>query len=158
MAVKDIVKGICNITRCKYDVYTKDKIDELLGTINTILETKENKETVLYNNVNGTNSEINLSDNVKNYKYIEIYFCTNDTANYQSSAKIYSPNGKYASLLYVLSRADTTSVYLKSKNVYIEGTSIRNYDERATQVTISNDATSISNANNIYITRVVGYK
>lgn len=29
MALKDIVKGICNITRCKYDVYTKEKIDEM---------------------------------------------------------------------------------------------------------------------------------
>ena len=28
MAVKDIVKGICNITRCKYDVYTKERTDE----------------------------------------------------------------------------------------------------------------------------------
>lgn len=30
MAIKDIVKGICEITRCKYDVYTKEKTDELL--------------------------------------------------------------------------------------------------------------------------------
>lgn len=29
MAIKDIVKGICNITRCKYDVYTKERSDEL---------------------------------------------------------------------------------------------------------------------------------
>ena len=32
MALKDIVKGICDITRCKYDVYTKDRTDELLNT------------------------------------------------------------------------------------------------------------------------------
>ena len=32
MAIKDIVKGICNITRCKYDVYTKERTDELLKT------------------------------------------------------------------------------------------------------------------------------
>lgn len=31
MAIKEIVKGICNITRCKYDVYTKEKTDELLN-------------------------------------------------------------------------------------------------------------------------------
>lgn len=29
MAIKDIVKGICAITRCKYDVYTKERSDEL---------------------------------------------------------------------------------------------------------------------------------
>lgn len=32
MAIKDIVKGICSTSRCKYDVYTKDRTDELLGT------------------------------------------------------------------------------------------------------------------------------
>lgn len=30
MALKEIVKGICDVTRCKYDVYTTEKIDELL--------------------------------------------------------------------------------------------------------------------------------
>ena len=30
MAIKEIVKGLCPITRCKYDVYTKEKIDELV--------------------------------------------------------------------------------------------------------------------------------
>jgi hypothetical protein len=30
MALKEIVKGICDVTRCKYDVYTKEKMDELL--------------------------------------------------------------------------------------------------------------------------------
>ena len=30
MAKKEIVKGICDITRCKYDVYTKEKVDEML--------------------------------------------------------------------------------------------------------------------------------
>lgn len=34
MALKDIVKGICSITRCKYDVYTKEKTDELLEEVN----------------------------------------------------------------------------------------------------------------------------
>ena len=39
MALKDIVKGICETTRCKYDVYTKEKSDELLAE-------KQNKMTV----------------------------------------------------------------------------------------------------------------
>lgn len=41
MAIKDIVKGICNITRCKYDVYTKEKIDEM-----TIIENKDLKDVL----------------------------------------------------------------------------------------------------------------
>lgn len=30
MPIKDIVKGICETTRCKYDVYTKEYMDNLL--------------------------------------------------------------------------------------------------------------------------------
>lgn len=41
MAIKEIVKGICNITRCKYDVYTKEKIDEM-----TIIENKDLKDVL----------------------------------------------------------------------------------------------------------------
>ncbi len=33
MALKEIVKGICSITRCKYDVYTKDKTDEMVSDL-----------------------------------------------------------------------------------------------------------------------------
>ena len=58
MAIKDIVKGICNITRCKYDVYTKERTDELLeakansedvytkSDIDDSLETKVNKSSI----------------------------------------------------------------------------------------------------------------
>jgi hypothetical protein len=39
MALKNIVKGICGTSRCKYDVYTKERTDELL-------EEKTNKSEV----------------------------------------------------------------------------------------------------------------
>lgn len=53
MAIKEIVKGICNITRCKYDVYTKEKTDEIVEEINATSETKANKNDVY------TKTEIN---------------------------------------------------------------------------------------------------
>lgn len=37
MASKDLVKGYCKESKCEYDVYTKEKIDELLGDINNSL-------------------------------------------------------------------------------------------------------------------------
>jgi hypothetical protein len=40
MAIKDIVKGICNITRCKYDVYTKERTDELLENPTILFESE----------------------------------------------------------------------------------------------------------------------
>lgn len=33
MAVKDIVKGICETSKCNYDVYTSEKVDELLDDL-----------------------------------------------------------------------------------------------------------------------------
>ena len=64
MAIKDIVKGICNITRCKYDVYTKEKTDELL-------ETKANADTTTV-----TTAGENLDDYTKTGVY---YFSSNHT-------------------------------------------------------------------------------
>ena len=54
MAIKDIVKGICNITRCKYDVYTKERTDELLdvkANSNNVY-TKTETNNLLNNKVN----------------------------------------------------------------------------------------------------------
>ena len=34
LAVKDIVKGHCGDSKCTYDVYTKEKVDELLAEAN----------------------------------------------------------------------------------------------------------------------------
>jgi hypothetical protein len=38
LAVKDIVKGHCGDSKCTYDVYTKEKIDELLVEANARLD------------------------------------------------------------------------------------------------------------------------
>ena len=35
MASKDLVKGYCKESKCEYDVYTKEKMDELLKEIST---------------------------------------------------------------------------------------------------------------------------
>lgn len=52
MALKDIVKGICDITRCKYDVYTKEKVDELLSEKANVSEiyTKGNFAVINFTN------------------------------------------------------------------------------------------------------------
>lgn len=41
MALKEIVKGICGVTRCKHDVYTKEKMDELLEEKANVSEVNE---------------------------------------------------------------------------------------------------------------------
>lgn len=50
MASKDLVKGYCKESKCEYDVYTKEKMDELLGDIYSSSSTYKVGDLVIYNN------------------------------------------------------------------------------------------------------------
>lgn len=115
------------------------------------------KEYVLYNSTSGTNGTVNLSDSVANYKYLKIFFRTNDSINNKSSQEIYSPNGAKTTLSYPAVGNNGTNVYYKFKSIIISGTTIQN---EATNRYVEGDWTgsTISKLNYIYITRVVGYK
>ena len=109
--------------------------------------------TTLYNNASGTASTIsNLSDNVENYDYIEIYFKTNDTGSAGSTKIISSPSGtKVATLFYIWFVGNTD--YVKSATINISQKTIsfksniqyQNFGQR-------------ESGNFVYITKVVGYK
>lgn len=45
MASKDLVKGYCKESKCEYDVYTKEKMDELLADVSTKIGNKQNTLT-----------------------------------------------------------------------------------------------------------------
>ena len=66
MANKDLVKGYCKESKCEYDVYTKEKMDEILtakdNTIQTLNTTLETLNTKLEN----LESETILKKEVKN--------------------------------------------------------------------------------------------
>lgn len=112
---------------------------------------------VLYNNSTGSDSTITLNDSSANYEYLEIYFRTNDSNVYQSSIRVFSPNGKYVPLIFYLVAGNGTSIYAKMKNVFINGNTISNYGSRYCEMSITSSV-SVKNNNFIYITRVVGYK
>lgn len=118
-----------------------------------------NNEVVLYDNPSGSNGNITLSDSVANYEYIEIYYRTND--NYVGSQKLYKPNGKTTWLFGVQcgkgSGSTSGYAYLKCKKVTISEKSINNITDGYSEIGIGSISTN-SNANYIYITRVVGYK
>lgn len=93
MAIKDIVKGICNVTRCKYDVYTKERTDELLEAKANSEEvyTKEETEqlikpTTLWSGNQNivTKGPITLNDNISNYDKIVIYYSASIIINSKS--------------------------------------------------------------------------
>lgn len=58
MASKDLVKGYCKESKCEYDVYTKEKMDELLEEISTGMtgdeynssSTYSKGDLIIYNN------------------------------------------------------------------------------------------------------------
>ena len=113
------------------------------------------KEFVLYDNTNGSNGTVNLSDNVSNYNYIEIFFKWKDVA--YKSVKIYNANGKSA-LLDMLD-FNNSHILIATKVVAISNTSIT--VTRYKHYSIADNTSWIpygSASNVIYITRVVGYK
>lgn len=110
----------------------------------------------LYNNSTGTNGSVSLSENTSNFTYLEIFYRSNDWD--YNSVKIYSPYDKNVSLSVIHpTSTGATQNYWKTKIIHIGGTSITNtyYSE----IAIYNGGNpSISGSNNIYITRVIGYK
>lgn len=121
-------------------VHNKVLLNEVLGK-------------VLYENNNGSNETITLNDSASNYKFIEIFYKSNDNA--YSSVRVDTPNGKRVSLLAFWSIDDWC--YGKIKQISISDNKINNLAFQ--QVVIPNSASpTVSLSNYIYITKVIGYK
>lgn len=101
-----------------------------------------------------SNAAITLSETSANFKYIEVFFRDNDGT--YSSAKVYEPNNKFVDLT-TLARWSST-FYIKQKRIGISGTKITNGNTTEIQFTTAPKITMKNDANNIYITRVVGYR
>ena len=111
---------------------------------------------VLYTGDTNTGT-ITLSDSSANYDHIDIVYRSNDGSNYVSTKRVYSPNSKITDLQTTHSTGG--AIYTKYAEVSIGGTSIDFI--RSHEYYFSNSSGSqISSydANNIYITKVVGYK
>lgn len=108
---------------------------------------------VLFENASGSNTNITLNDSAANYNYIEIFYRSND--NVYSSLKVDSPNNKLVNLTAFY--AGGSDIYNNSCNYTINGVSIT----RGTGVNwyiLTNRTVSSTNAYNIFITKVIGYK
>lgn len=111
----------------------------------------------LYNNTSGSNGTITLSETSANYTYIDIFYRPNDGSNYTSFTRVYSPNGKNTCLRYEIKAGGT--MYVKISEAQISGNKITLANTSAYYFNIGNNNTiNGTNDNQIYITRVVGYK
>lgn len=144
MAIKDIVKGICNVTRCKYDVYTKEKVDELLaGQIGE----------VVYENEKGATETVSLTKDITNSKKIEITFKDNNDLYQPYETRIYSnPFNKSITFSKFVYDADTP--YLANMNYYVSSTTIGKQQSKRFYLSDS----STGEDSSITIVKVVSYE
>lgn len=110
----------------------------------------------LYSNASGSNANITLSDSAANYNYIEIFFKSND--NVYSSVK--GINGTTIMCHIVSTITSTAYWYNPVLTTYsINGTSLSISNKVSYNITNNWAKTdSGNNLNNIYITKVIGYK
>lgn len=122
----------------------------LLNEIDSKLNKLLNNKVVLF--TGSTNGAITLEKSVEKFKYIEIFYADNDETC--SSVKVHDPNNKYVDLS-TLARWNST-FYIKQKRILISDNKITNGNTTEVNFTIT-PKIGITNANNIYITKIIGY-
>ena len=154
---KPVYRNVIKKENGHYQVAINGVVDTTKSDVLQVYDDEGNEilnENVLYNNESGSNGTIALSETAKNFKYIEIIFRDNDQT--YSSVMVYKPNEKFVDLT-TLARWSST-FYIKQKRVAISGTSITSGNATEVQLTTAPKITINTSANNIYITRVVGYR
>lgn len=113
----------------------------------------------LYENSSGSTGNITLSDDVSNYKFLEIYFGGGASANDRMDfVKVDLSLSKNVSLFKFSSDAGGT-LYAQCRDVTISGTTISTLDStRYWTATYTGSSWSKSANNSIYIKKVIGYK
>ncbi|MBQ8207057.1 MAG: hypothetical protein IJZ77_06300 [Bacilli bacterium] len=123
------------------------------------LDSYQLQETVLYNNTTGTTGTITLSQSSANFTYLEFFYNKEiDGKKMFSSTKVYQPNGKYVALDLSAYWDDSSTMQTLSKCVYISGTSIGVQTANTAHGNVTNGGTFAGLENQVYITRIVGYK
>ena len=105
----------------------------------------------LYENVNGTNLELEMIDYKENYSYIEIFFKTSN--NISNSVKIKSEES-YVTLETMLF-SSTNSFIIYSRTINLNGKNVSNYSSK--RINITSNSVELIDSNEIFINRIVGY-
>ena len=112
--------------------------------------------TILFENEDGVNTNIVLSESAINFNYIEIFYARKGSLTIFSSVKVENPDGKYVQLSFNHSPvSETMQIY--GSRLYINGTTINR--EQTTMFQMNNTGfISMSTATDLNIYKVVGYK
>lgn len=159
MAVQTITYGDKQYLNQNADIPATNKVQDTdMNEIKSVVNNNANElnnlmPTTLYENANGTTSNITLNDDISNYSYYEI---------------IYSRQGNgYSSLrmptTYITDVNFINSIYLNnilrfySANITISGTTLtRNYDNYINFT--GTNALNFGSSPSLYIHKVIGYK
>ena len=110
----------------------------------------------LYDNTSGTTGTVTLSETSANFSYLEIFYLDGSDNH---SVRVYSPNGKKVSLFNFAPHSNTAMLLRYcAKSVKISGTSITNDGSYYDAGWFNADGASWWNANELKITKVLGYR
>lgn len=106
---------------------------------------------ILYENENGSNSNIDLVDNINNYTFVDVYYRNND--QFYTSRRFYKPNNKKVILdsYYTVG----ASIVFKMQSRTFNGTKFNvnaNYEVNNNQITVG------GTNSNTYVFLILGYK
>ncbi len=155
---------------------SKNTLVEAINEVNS--EITSSSATVLFENVNGTQMSLALSDSAANYKYLEIHarrFTSHGgSGNTYFSEKILNPNKKTLELKSVEIKSPSEAESITDWTLDIRTTILKFVDTtitltsyysgsftfNKTSTTSETGTTTIgcSSTNNIYITQILGYK
>lgn len=130
-------------------VHNQKVLKELLNDLSGI--------TLYQNNGSGTAGDFTLSDNISNYKKIDINFHTNDNLFYTNTIR--NPDNRSNLLISLNATKAYTggNVYIKIREINIVGKQVTN-ENYAEIAIVQNGYPIIAQSNWIYIDSVVGYK
>ena len=124
-------------------------INELDGRIKKI------KLVNLYENANGSYSDITLSEKITNFDYLIIDYITNDGKDYQNSQMVTCEENKMPCLSYWFT--DGNLLNIKMKIVKLSSNKILNINNKYSDTQLA-PVISLASVNHIAITRVRGLK
>lgn len=154
----------------KAQTMIKEAVDKEIGDLTTLETTNKSnlvnavnevttylKATVLYDNANGSDGDITLSDTVRNYDFIDIFYRSNDGYGCDNCTRVRGDKDTQPFLQYIFLWSD--QIIFKIKNVDVKGNKITNIATKYTDTAlVSGQAINVVTNNHIFISRVVGYK
>lgn len=149
-----------NSAATTYEAYVEPEI-YILNNNNVYekFEKNENKEKILFESSDGISGDITLTDNITNYSYLEIYYKQNDgTYGY---TKCVAHNNTHIDLTvnHITNNGYANSFSSRTINLYNNAITTLNTNRYISgNITSDNNLSGTTATNNIYITKVVGYK